>query len=97
MMVSLVNYTDSDESQSPSRIAIHDDSSQAWSPGTDIELKEDKDIFPRLRRTKSIQMTSQIEFVQMSSLTPAQRTVERNIFLKRVKTLLVQTQAKLLT
>ncbi|KAF3838041.1 hypothetical protein F7725_009809, partial [Dissostichus mawsoni] len=62
MMVSLVNYTDSDESQSPSRIAIHDDSSQAWSPGTDIELKEDKDIFPRLRRTKSIQMTSQIEF-----------------------------------
>ncbi|XP_034092633.1 uncharacterized protein LOC117559977 isoform X2 [Gymnodraco acuticeps] len=62
MMVSLVNYTDSDESQSPSRIAIHDDSSQAWSPGTDIELKEDKDIFPMLRRTKSIQMTSQIEF-----------------------------------
>ncbi|KAI9534099.1 hypothetical protein NQZ68_016817 [Dissostichus eleginoides] len=62
MMVSLVNYTDSDESQSPSRIAIHDDSSQAWNPGTDIELKEDKDIFPRLRRTKSIQMTSQIEF-----------------------------------
>ncbi|KAI4800013.1 hypothetical protein KUCAC02_016550 [Chaenocephalus aceratus] len=62
MMVSLVNYTDSDESQSPSRIAIHDDSSQAWNPGTDIELKEDKDIFPMLRRTKSIQMTSQIEF-----------------------------------
>ncbi|KAF3835907.1 hypothetical protein F7725_028465 [Dissostichus mawsoni] len=58
MMVSLVNYTDSDESQSPSRIAIHDDSSQAWSPGTDIELKEDKDIFPRLRRTKSIQVSN---------------------------------------
>ncbi|KAK1904859.1 N-lysine methyltransferase KMT5A [Dissostichus eleginoides] len=89
MMVSLVNYTDSDESQSPSRIAIHDDSSQAWSPGTDIELKEDKDIFPRLRRTKSIKMTSQIEFVSDELFDPSSAdSGEEYIFLKRVKTLL---------
>ncbi|KAG1933792.1 hypothetical protein F2P79_020338 [Pimephales promelas] len=66
MNPSLVDYTDSDESQSPS--PNHDQfnsSCQTWCPTSEFELSlthQDGDSVPRLRRTKSIQMKRNVEF-----------------------------------
>ncbi|XP_059371080.1 uncharacterized protein LOC132108389 [Carassius carassius] len=66
MNPSLVDYTDSDESQSPS--TNHDQfnsSCQTWCPTSEFELSlthQDRDYVPRLRRTKSVQMNRKVEF-----------------------------------
>ncbi|XP_059403073.1 uncharacterized protein LOC132134507 [Carassius carassius] len=76
MNPSLVDYTHSDESQSPS--TNHDQfnsSCRTWCPTSEFELSlthQDGDYIPRLRRTKSIQMNRKVEFTSddLFDLTP---------------------------
>ncbi|XP_026134601.1 uncharacterized protein LOC113112899 isoform X3 [Carassius auratus] len=74
MNPSLVDYTDSDESQSPS--TNHDQfnsSCQTWCPTSEFEISlthQDGDYIPRLRRTKSIQMNRKVEFASDELFDP---------------------------